>query len=149
MQSEYWIQGWKFHHKQQLEFEEPADGSTPTITLHIDEESSSLDGWKVDYLSPPKVRSLLITSSLVWSHCSVHTCICLQQVEKDKVDKMYAESRPRCQLVFSWKGKSKRLFPAVSRRVDLEGAKRPYHYFTIYLPATGSVLTKGKKICKN
>ena len=59
---------------------------------------------------------------------------------KEKVDGLDEKSRPpRCRVAMKWKGKSRRRFPTVSHRVDLEGAKRPFHYFTIVLPETGSV----------
>ena len=60
---------------------------------------------------------------------------------KDKVDDMSEKSRPpSCRLVIKWNGKSRQQFPPVCHRVDLEGAKRPFHYFTIQLPETGLLL---------
>ena len=133
--------GWNFHHDQQLEFEEPAADSSPEITLHFNEESSADDKWKIVPLGPPKVRSFL--SPVHWYCPNVqyrHVLNFFHQIMKDKVDVMGEKSRPpRCRLALKWTGKPKRRFPTVSRRVDLEGAKRPYHYFTITLPETGSV----------
>ena len=139
VQEKYERGGWNFHHQQQLEFEECAAASVPTITLHFDEESSLRDKWKVVPLSPPKVRSFPSEVCVIWSHSSVHTCF--YQITKDKLDDLDEKScPPSCRLGITWMGKSKRHFPLMSLRVDLEGAKRPYHYFTILLPETGSVL---------
>ena len=138
VQNDYERGGWNFHHDQQLEFEEPAADSSPAITLRFNEESSPHDKWEVDSLGPPKVRSF--SSQVDW-YCSTVQYICSQQIMKNKVDEMDEKSRPPCcRLSITWKGKSRRLFPIVSHRVNLEGAKRPYHYFTIKLPQTGRVL---------
>ena len=56
MQEKYERGGWSFHHEQRLEFEEPTDDSSPTITLHFNEESSPDDKWEIDSLGPAKVR---------------------------------------------------------------------------------------------
>ena len=56
VQEKYERGGWNFHHEQRLEFEEPTDESSPTITLHFNEESSPDDQWEVDSLGPAKVR---------------------------------------------------------------------------------------------
>ena len=139
VQEKYERGGWNFHHEQQLEFEEPAADSSPAITLHFNEESSADDKWEVDSLGPPKVRSF--SSPVHWYYPTVqYLLICFHQIMKDKVDDMDEKSRPpRCRLSISWTGKSRRRFPTISHRVNLEGAKRPYHYFTIKLPETGGV----------
>ena len=81
----------------------------------------------------------LIRGLLLHSQCSIHTCF--HQVTKHKVDDMGERSRPpRCRLALKWTGETRQQFPTTSHRVDLEGAKRPYHYFTILLPETGWVL---------
>ena len=56
VQEKYEREGWNFHHEQELEFEEYSTDSSPAVTLHFDEKSSSDDMWKVVPLGPPKVR---------------------------------------------------------------------------------------------
>ena len=64
----------------------------------------------------------------------------LQQITKRKVDYMLWKSNPaHCLLAVKWRGEWRCRFPDVSRRVDLEGAKRPDHYFSIQLPDRGSI----------
>ena len=60
---------------------------------------------------------------------------------KNKLDALDEKSGPpSCRMGVTWKGISRRHFPLVSLQVNLEGAKEPYHHFTILLPETGSLL---------
>ena len=62
VQEKYERGGWSFHHEQRLEFEEPTDDSSPTITLQFNEESSPDEMWAVDSLGPAKVRYFSLTA---------------------------------------------------------------------------------------
>lgn len=44
-----------------------------------------------------------------------------------------------CQLAIRWRGEGRQVFPEVSRRVNLDGAKDPYNFFIIQLPETNSI----------
>ena len=125
------------HHEQLLEFEEPKDGSPPSITLSI-ERGSQDDKWEITPVTPNRVRNfspcLPILTVIVLTACMV------QQIAKRKVDRMRRKSNlPYCRMKFKWTGESRHTFPCVSRRVELEGAKHPEHYFSIHLPDRGIV----------
>ena len=58
-----------------------------------------------------------------------------KKIPKEVVDKLKKKSPfPACQLAVRWKGEPRDIFPDVSRRVDLVGAKHPNDHFYIVLP---------------
>ena len=92
---------------------------------------------------PQPTPGTLSSSSLVCgSHSlkiqSIPPPFCWRQVTKWDADHIKRKSRaPYCRLAIKWRGEERRIFPDVSCRVDIEGVKQPYHYFSIQLPEKG------------
>ena len=108
-----------------VEFEEDS------ITVDIPEEGTIIKGWKITPLISPVVRHPLKRSNNFPYYLK-------PQVTKKQVDN-FREGKltPCCQLKAEVSGRRKKI-PILSHRVLLQGARRPYNFFTLELPVNGN-----------
>ena len=136
VQNDYETKGWTSHHEQRLEYD---DGSR-ALVLHIAEPRTRRENWDIIPLNPPQVRSRLLplSADLAPREVDLFHAFRWQQVTKWDADHIKRKSRaPYCRMAIKWRGEERRIFPDVSCRVDIEGVKHPYHYFSIQLPEKG------------